>query len=303
MVPTQLVMESFRQANDVSALWHRPLLEQDYALINPLQVDSVLWADLPLLPLVPKASKAHADLMPRLLNLKEVSEQARLQLLDRVSAQERYNRRAPYFSALFMTSLSSDLVAARLSDRLIVRGPAKSIALLRYYDPRVFRHLRWLLDEKQMNLLLLGIDSWTWCDEDGCWQQFRPGGKAPNAGLHLSAEQWGGLQRLGLLNQCLRKISDREPERAGDDAIAKAADALLRKSYEQHGLADRDDRCLYAEQGIRFHPEIHRHPELEKRLAHAQASATSYVSACRDLDDLAMQKFAKDLRQLQGMSS
>ncbi len=191
----------------------------------------------------------------------------------------------------------------RLSGRLIVRGPDKNLALLRYYDPRVFRHLRWLLEEDQMSLLLLGIESWNWCDADGQWQQFRPSGDAPRADLRLTAEQWGGLQRLGLLNQCLQNIGDREPGRTGDDAIAKSAYVLLQKSYEQHGLTDSADRCLYAEQGVRFHPEIHRHPALAERLARTHGGATSYVSACRDLDDIALQKFAKDLRQPQGTSS
>lgn len=300
MVLIQLVTALFRWGDDVSALWHRLLLEQDYALLNPLQVDSVLWGDLPFVPLVPKASDINADLMPRLLNLKVMSEKNKLQLLDRDSTQERYNRRVPYFSALFMTNLPLDLVVARLSSRLIARGPDKSMALLRYYDPRVFRHLRWLLDEDQMIFLLLGIESWTWRDGDGNWQQFRPSGNAPRADFRLTVEQWDSLQRLGLLIQCLQNIGDLEPERAGDDAIAESADSLLQKSYEQHGLTESADRCLYAEQGVRFHPDIHSHPELAQRLARANGGATSYVSACRDLDDSALQSFAKDLHKLQG---
>lgn len=298
----QLVMALSRQVHDMGALWHRPLLSQDYALINPLQVDEALWSDLPVTPLVPKGFGAHAHLMPRLLELRLMSEDARIQLLERVSTQRR-NSRFPYFSSLFVTDLSREEVVARLSGRLLVHGAEGSKALLRYYDPQVFRHLRWLLRQEQLNSLLLGIKSWDWTDGSGQWQRYRPVGAVPRSELRLTGEQWGDLQRLGLLSRCLRQVARNEPDKARDDAVAKSANSLLKAAYERHGLTDAADRCLYAEQAIRFHPEIHCHPGMVERIARVSNGGVGYVGACSDLDDAALQRFATDLRQSKGILS
>ncbi|MDH5822331.1 DUF4123 domain-containing protein [Luteimonas sp. RD2P54] len=285
----------------MGGLWHRQLLAQDYALINPLQVDSELWSDLPVVPLVPKGFETQAHLMPRLLELKAMPEDARLQLLDRVSDQQRHSR-FPYFSALFVATPPLEKVVMRLSSRLAIRGPDQSKALLRYYDPRVFHHLRWLLQEDQLGFLLLGIDSWSWRDVGGQWQQYRCSGTPTRSELRLTAEQWDDLQRLGLLNRCLQQIASSDPARASTAVIAQAANALLKAAFERHALSDSADRCLYAEQGIRFHSKIHHHPAMVERLDRAREGIISYVGACRDLDDAALQRFAEDLHQPQGLS-
>lgn len=232
-------------------LWHRPLLEQDFALINPLQVDSDLWADLPTVSITPKALGGSKELMPRLLDLNALSEDRRLQLLERVEVQARRNPRSPYFSALLVSQLPFPQLLQRLSDRLIVRGPDDQIGLLRYYDPRVFQHLLWILTEPQIKHLLLGIECWSWNGGGPKWQQTPPYHGPSASRLFLSESQWGHLQRIGLINRSMRNLGINEVAVTDTDPVARSISNLLQESYQHHGLTQAGDRCRYAEQGIR----------------------------------------------------
>lgn len=281
----------------MAALDHRLLLANHFALINPLQVESALWRDLPATPIVPRDTRIQPDLMPHLLVLRGMSDATCVDLLERANRHEKYSRH-PFFSALLTASADTPWVASHLSRRLVVRTPDTRAVLLRYFDARVFRHLRWLLTEAQINLLMGPIEFWTWRDTAGNWQRYRRGeALAVLSGLSLGSEQWGSLQRIGLINKCLRQIERHTPAVVLDDAIARRADTLLREAHDRCHLVDEADRCLYAEQGIRFHPRIHRHPQLVERLAHARNGKVGYVAACRDLDATILQRFATELTQ------
>lgn len=232
-------------------LWHRPLLEQDFALINPLRVDSDLWADLPTVSITPKALGGFKELMPRLLDLNALSEERRLQLLERVEVQAQREPRSPYFSALLVSQLPFPQLLQRLSDRLIVRGPGDRAGLLRYYDPRVFPHLFWILTKPQINHLLLGIGCWSWNGDGTKWRQVRTQGGASSSRLLLSDSQWGHLQRIGLINRSMRNLGINEVDATDSDPVARSISKLIQESHQHHGLTQPGDRCSYAEQGIR----------------------------------------------------
>jgi hypothetical protein len=281
----------------MAELHHRLLLEHDYAIINPLQVESALWSDLPTTPLVPKQVGARPELMPRLLRLQDMSDDAKTGLLARAQRHEKFSRH-PFLSALLVADVDSPGLAAHISLRLILRTPDGGNAFFRYFDPRVFRHLSWLLTETQMNLLLGPVTHWSWRNMAGAWQQhMRVDVPSLLSGLRLTPEQWDSLQRLGLLNKSLRQIERSAPGIAIDDRSARRVDTLLRDAYEQHRLTDEADRRLYAEQAFRFHRHIHRHPQLVERLARASEGRESYLGACRDLDVAKLRQFATELDQ------
>lgn len=278
----------------MTVLDHRLLLAQDYALVNPLQVDSSLWRDLPLVPLSPKDLAAEPHAMPRLLALREMAEHECLQLLERVHEQERRSK-YPYFSALIVSSRTTSELSAQLAERMIVRGPDRRNAILRYFDPRVFRHLRWILNKTQMDSLLRSVDVWTWFTAAGNWSQYRCTSAASPSRLRLTDKQWEALQRLRLLHRCLEQIAIYVPESLNDDAIAQHVDAFLHLAYTEYGLRDGDDRSLYALQAARFHPRIGEHPEIRIRLCKVQKGDISYVGACADLSDDTLSRFAGQL--------
>lgn len=281
----------------MSSLHHRLLLAHDHALINPLQVEAALLNGLPATPLLPEKVKAQPELMPRLISLRGMSDATCCDLLERAQRHEKYSRH-PFFSALLVTKADTRIVATHLSRRLVIRTQNNDSALIRFFDPRVFRHLNWMLTEAQMNLLMGPVTHWSWRNTDGAWQQHtRVEVPSVLSGLRLTPEQWGSLQRLGLLNKSLRQIERNAPGIAIDDQSAKCVDTLLRDAYEQHRLTNEADRRLYAEQGIRFHPHIHRHPQLVERLACAREGQASYLGACGDLDAIKLQQFVTELEQ------
>lgn len=278
----------------MTVLDHRLLLAQDYALINPLQVDSSLWRDLPLVRLSPKELAAEPAAMPRLLALREMAEHDCLQLLERVHEQARRSK-YPYFSALIVSPRTANELSTHLAERVIVRGPDRRSAILRYFDPRVFRHLRWILKKTQMDSLLRSVNVWTWFTPAGNWSHHRCDRTASPSRLRLTDQQWGALQRVRLLHRCLEQIAIHVPKTLNDDAIARHVDALLHLAYTEYGLRDGDDRSLYALQAARFHPRIAEHPEIRIRLCKVQNGDISYVGACADLSDDALSRFAVQL--------
>src|SRR5690606_2603598 len=123
------------------------------------------------------------------------------------------------------------------------------------------------------------IATWTWRGWGETWQTYHQMDSGRSYS-RLSAPQWETLQRLGLLNRSLRVLKRESPDLRQDASVARQLDLRLRDAYEQHGLEEDDDRCLYAEQALRFHPDIHRHPLLRECLARARTGKTSYAGAC-----------------------
>jgi len=273
---------------------HRFLFGQDFALINPLQVDSGLWSDLPTVPLAQDTVAHQEHLVPRLLELRRLDDAVRVDLLER-SRRHGRNSRHPYFSALLRTGASEWDVRAQLSRQLLTRAPDGSRALLRYYDPRVFRHLRWLLSDQQLRCLLGCVETWSWCAGSGEWQVQHRGERSLLSTLRLQPGQWEALQRLDLLHRALRQLGRLVPGFDDDDAVARRADALLATAYQEQGLTDPADRCLFAVQAIAIHPGIHSHPHLASRLARVRDGEISYVRACRDLDDPTLRSLVSEL--------
>ncbi|MFC3552430.1 DUF4123 domain-containing protein [Lysobacter cavernae] len=279
----------------MNALYHRSLEEHAFAVVNPLQVPPAQWRDLPHRPLVPKTLAAQPHLLPILVDLGQMDATSRVGLLER---SERWDRGydEPFFSALLTTDATDSQVAQHLTRQMMVRGPAGGENLLRLFDPRVFRHLRWLLTPMQLDALLGPIDAWTWRDQHQSWKQQL---RTTRVTMHWrpSGVQWDSLARLGLLNRVLKQLGRVEPALVCDDDLAQRADRLLRESWEVQGLVDEADRRIFAEQALRFHADIHRHPQLAQRLAQARAGECSYVGACSDLDDTSMRGLARQTAQ------
>lgn len=278
----------------MSALGHRFLIARDLALINPLQVEAGSWSDLPTVPLVPAQVQGRQQLMPRLLDLRRLTDAMRIELLERSLRQQRISRH-PYFSALLNSKAGAREVCMHLARQLVVTTPGQSRALLRFYDPRVFEHLRWLLTGPQLDVLLGPIETWSWHELDGQWRTHQRAEDPSSQRLRLHPGQWDTLARLDLLNKTLRAIERHDPALMCDETVPERADALLGIAYRDHGLVEPDDRCLFAVQATVFDPAIHRHPELAKRLVRSRDGTSSYVAACGDLDDSTLRRFVIEI--------
>lgn len=269
-----------------------------YAVIQTAaQLDRAsLPVDLDTQVIVPEPFRAQPELFPVLLGLKGLDAKQRTHLFEYATAWE-LDANVPYFSALLDSASSGALIAAHLARRMVVFRPDGGQDVLRFYDPLVFRHLRWLFTSKQLDSLLGPIQGWNWREPNGTWRSYRrEAAHASVPPLLLKPDQWPTLERLGEINLTLNHLARVAPELSNDDLLARRIDMLLADASLQHRMENRLDRCLYVEQAVRFHLHIHAHPKLRRRLEAAQTGALSYTSACADLDAATLREFSSQLQ-------
>ncbi|WP_434212450.1 DUF4123 domain-containing protein [[Pseudomonas] boreopolis] len=224
---------------------HRALLKAQYALVNPIQVPGSQYQALKSTALVPRGMERHARMMPRLLHLDTLREEERLGLLDRSERwlQQFGNHLLPVFIETRRPLAS--VVQALLRSMLITDQRSKR-HWLRLHDPRVLRHLAWLLDEAQLQVLLTAGDVWNFhAGDDRAWQQIvvaAPTGER-NVKLALDAEQWNELALLGSLNDVMEEM-------ALDAVTLNAVDISeamrLLKEAQSQGIDDDAELRIYA---------------------------------------------------------
>jgi len=201
------------------ALTHRLFLAQDYAVINPLQVGAEGYADLDVVRLLPVGLERHEHMMPLLVELRRLPEDTRIELLERANRWSSEHD-MPLFSALLACPVEMSRLVFHLQRQMVLRGPRGNSAWLRFHDPRVFRHLRWLLAPEQMAGLLGPVAAWTWHDPGrACWHEHGRPRTYPHARLTLSQAQWHALGELEALARRLEALADNGE--VADDALAR----------------------------------------------------------------------------------
>ncbi|MEZ0470328.1 DUF4123 domain-containing protein [Luteimonas salinilitoris] len=230
-------------------LSHREFLAQDYALINPMQVAPDQYRDLDTVRLLPKGLDRHARMMPLLLRLKSLAEHVRIDLLHRAEQWAR-DYDMPLFSAL----MSSDVELARLKAHLLRNMLLKRLGVgriwLRFHDPRVYRHLCWLLDGEQMARLMGPVSAWMWYDPlVGAWHTHERAAAVELGPLQLSQAQWKAMDQVEALNRCMRDLADEDSGPLGKGILRQLMAGLL--EAQRKGLDEIGDRVLYATQFVR----------------------------------------------------
>jgi len=268
-----------------------------FLLVNAAQVDESYWEDLHPVPIVPEESLYPASLFPVLVDNKELDDDQRAQVHERVDVVEK-NLDTCFALAALDSLASPEDIAAHLARMMNVQSPKGNADILRYYDPRVFRHLQgWLFYPDQMEALLGPIKTWYWHEPDGSWKKYTSPAYADTGQrtLRLWEAQWPSLQRMVELHQVLDVLADTNAALAWKAETARQADALLGTALSAYGLRDPSDRLLFVLQALRFHPDIHRHPVLQVRLKQFAEKKISYVDECAVMDDAVMKKYASEL--------
>lgn len=269
---------------------HRLFLAQDYALINPMQVGEAQYSDLIVLRLQPSGLERHKRLMPLLVHLADMEEARRLELLKRADDWAREHD-LPMFSALFTSEKAPEQVKGRLQGQMVLKRSAGGSVWLRYHDPRVFRHLCWLLDDAQLAALMGPATTWLGYDPlRSTWSRWSRPEVRSQPRLRLSPEQWEAVDQFEALNRCLREFADEgEPS---DDATARSLLGGLLAARKQ-GLTQKDDAMLYARQQFEHGERIAAVPAVKQRLQQVREQAMSYVAACEDLSMEELQRHMK----------
>lgn len=248
--------------------------------------------DVPTQAIVPSELKNEAHLLPLLIPLRDVSPEQRAWILGQTSTSEG-DSFSPAGATLLAANTETMQLAAHLKDRLLIRlaGKKKGKALLRYYDPRVFTQLQWMLSAYQLKALFGPIAHWS-VHLDGTWHT-TPRPSVESLHWTFDAKCCAHLERIGLINQTLLKL----PDISGKARIQSGPviDEALAYAQQRYHLTQDDDRVAFATHAMTVHPEFDRHPTIQKLLAQLAGESQTYADAAALLSESDWQRIGADL--------
>ncbi|TJZ78714.1 DUF4123 domain-containing protein [Chitiniphilus eburneus] len=260
------------------------LAQHHYAIVDRAAVNPAPWHQgLPLHPLVPSPLQSDADKMPALLPLGALTAPQRELVCDNLLAAQQGEDDVLLACLLEAPTADFGQLMQHLTTRLLLRAP-QGRALLRYYDPRVFAHLSWILNREQLAELFGPITRWT-CYLKGSWTHL-PCAQTPVPGRYWGVDRQQRLQldRVGLINTALScELASDHPGWADLAALAIAArqaDAALSTAQQRYGLQDEADLIEFASHALRHGAVFHLDDRIQQLLARVRAGQTTYADAC-----------------------
>jgi hypothetical protein len=163
----------------------------------------------------------------------------------------------PVICAIVESDAATGRLHQHLADRLVLQAPASGDAVFRYYDPRVFPHLRRILKAEQMGALLGPVASWTFLDTVNGWTAVN-GAAEPESAFGVTADQYERIERIELVQRALDVL------RRNGTAVPPDMPALLDTQLakgEVYGLAG-GDLLAFALHGTLVSPYFDRHPRV-----------------------------------------
>lgn len=283
------------------------LPESGYLLIDPGAFSGTGELDF-LQPLVCRPTNWGGDLagLPAIVDLAQCDVGQRDWLVSVINTEHEGRQRMPLMRpgicAYIEASVDAAALASYLADQMLVLPVEKSGhralagALWRFFDPRVFANLCWILEASHLATLVGPASRWVypWLDS---WYEFNtvedhvsnPGvqpGVAQReriAGFaRIDIDVWERTQRIAIINQTLVRL--RLPtelpwqEKAAMAARVESAltDAERRLRWEQS-----EDQMNYAEHVARYGAAFRNHPRLVERWA--QLEARTETMSCSEL--------------------
>jgi hypothetical protein len=212
--------------------------------------------------LVPQARPELEGVAPFLYRLEHPERQlGRVQELAQFHAHEG---RPPVICAILQTAADTLTIREHLASALLLNRPETDVrpAVFRFYDPRVFAHLRWILDTAQFLALMGPITRWAYLARPGTWVDIPFEGLA-SPGLQVDAEQFAQLGRLAYVRLALEPLVQRNAALPED--LPQRLDRQVAKA-ERYGLAP-EDRVAFALHGVFVAPNFDQHPQVRSVLA------------------------------------
>ncbi|KAG1256703.1 hypothetical protein G6F65_016210 [Rhizopus arrhizus] len=148
--------------------------------------------------------------------------------------------------------------------------------LFRYYDPRVWSALTWILSTSQLDALLGPVQSWTAPSaKRDIWRTYESRGTG-NDGLPLAPGQMHAISSLASINRVIDRLL-RVDHGIDDHSVSKQVyDEIL--SADALGLSDADDQEAFAFVSITQPPGIHEAPMYQEAIRIARLEPGAYRS-------------------------
>lgn len=189
-------------------------------------------------------------------------------------AQATNSEQLPSLCGWFVSNRPPHTIEAVLHGFLERRLADGRRYFLRFYDPRVLRHMARVMGAA---FKLPGVQSWTYLDHQGSLQYIE-GDDGAHDVTELTPVQRQAIDRIGLVNQAfdLWRAQDRFVASTTfpmlDAAIVKAHKLGLPQAAEADCIAFALHCCL-------IHPNVEKHPAVAEWIARARAGEQDYVDA------------------------
>jgi hypothetical protein len=221
--------------------------EHDFAIIDRMQHPDIseTW---PVLELVSPMLKPQAHLYPWLLPLKEMGAGEWKALMEELG-QAAFSQTMPVSCLLLRSEQPSSEIRSQLIRSLYFTDEKYQGHILRYYDPRVFFHLCWMLPPWLLAQTFPShmISHWTFLLE-GHWHTVTfPSVDTAQSGEVRSFPRQQ-LQRCGLINQVLGRCLP-YADVVQREQVSQRIDTLLAKAKEL-GLPTAEDQAAFAFHGL-----------------------------------------------------
>ena len=168
------------------------------------------------------------------------------------------SRAPPVICAIVECDKATHRLHAHLSTRLALPKHDGGTAIFRFYDPRVFAHLRWILKHEQLGALMGPVRRWTYLDRQDGWVTVK-GAKAPSDDFALTSAQYAQVGRIEVIERALETL--RSNGAAIKPDMPSLIDAQLAKG-ETYGLSG-GDLLAFALHGTVVSPYFDRHPRVQ----------------------------------------
>lgn len=256
--------------------------EHDFAIIDRMQHPDIseTW---PVIELVSPMFTPQAHLYPWLLPLKEMRGgdwEALMEALRQVDS----SRGAPVSCLLLRSGQSSSEIRDQLTRSLHFTDEQYQGHILRYYDPRVFFHLCWMLSPVQLAQTFPShlVSHWTFWLE-GHWHTVSfPSANTVQPG-EVRALPLQQLQRCGQINQVLGRFPPYE-DVVQREQVSQKIDALLSKASEL-GLPTAEDQAAFAFYGLSLRDAFWTSPKLLPLLQQARKTPDFFHDETRFWDE------------------
>ena len=163
----------------------------------------------------------------------------------------------PVICAILECDKATHRLHHHLLARLVLSKPSEGTAIFRFYDPRVFAHLRWILKPEQLGSLMGPTARWTYLDRQAGWVTVE-GAKAPSDDFVLTSGQYKQVARIEIVERALEAL------RSSGTAIKPDMPSLLEAQLakgETYGLSG-GDLLAFALHGTVVSPYFDLHPRV-----------------------------------------
>lgn len=217
-------------------------------------------------PLVPKGMLSSAHLMPKLVNLRQLSDVSWATLLGSLHHEFR-DLQHPAIALFIKTGIPEDEFKRHWNSIQIVRAHPNRKSWLRIHDPRVLHQLLRVLNLRQRHRLFGRTQEFHyWAGTQWVTATHSPRIQAECGNSITGSSQWDWprIERIGIVNRALHGARIADPVELTSKGAT--AEELIERAIVRHGLSEQDDLVEFVIRGLSIHLRFDEHPQIARTI-------------------------------------